>query len=71
MSLAVLELNDQALLIHTEQGQCISEPGFAQLTNKGIETGEVARSIAWRSPQASFNQYWRQLNQLPLPSSQR
>ncbi|MBT3798503.1 MAG: hypothetical protein HOG02_06360 [Porticoccaceae bacterium] len=71
MSLAVLELNDQALLIHTEQGQCISEPGFAQLTSKGIETGEVARSIAWRSPQASFNQYWRQLNQLPLPSSQR
>ena len=71
MSLAVLELNDQALLIHTEQGQCISEPGFAQLTSKGIETGEVARSIAWRSPQSSFNQYWRQLNQLPLPSNQR
>jgi hypothetical protein len=71
MSLAVLELNDQALLIHTEQGQCISEPGFAQLTTKGIETGEVARSVAWRSPQASFNQYWRQLNQLPLPSSER
>ncbi|MDE0747752.1 MAG: hypothetical protein OSB23_08215 [Porticoccaceae bacterium] len=71
MSLAVLELNDQALLIHTEQGQCLSEPGFAQLTTKGIETGEVARSVAWRSPQASFNQYWRQLNQLPLPSSQR
>ena len=71
MSLAVLELNDQALLIHTEQGQCTSEPGFAQLTTKGIETGEVARSVAWRSPQASFNQYWRKLNQLPLPSSQR
>jgi len=71
MSLAVLELNDQALLIHTEQGQSMSEPGFAQLTSKGIETGEVARSIAWRSPQSSFNQYWRQLNQLPLPSNQR
>ena len=71
MSLAVLELNDQALLIHTEQGQSISEPGFAQLTSKGIETGEAARSIAWRSPQSSFNQYWRQLNQLPLPSNQR
>jgi hypothetical protein len=71
MSLAVLELNDQALLIHTEQGQSASEPGFAQLTSKGIETGEVARSIAWRSPQSSFNQYWRQLNQLPLPSNQR
>ena len=71
MSLAVLELNDQALLIHTEQGQSISEPGFAQLTSKGIETGEVARSLAWRSPQSSFNQYWRQLNQLPLPSNQR
>ncbi|HIG67431.1 MAG TPA: hypothetical protein EYQ44_06410 [Porticoccaceae bacterium] len=70
MSLAVLELNDQALLVHTEQGQCISEPGFAQLTSKGIQTGEVARSIAWRSPQSSFNQYWRQLNQLPLPSNQ-
>jgi len=71
MSLAVLELNDQALLIQTEQGQCFSEPGFAQLTTKGIETGEVARSTAWNSPQASFDQYWRQLNQLPLPSNHR
>jgi hypothetical protein len=71
MTVAVLELNDQHLIIQTEDGTVHAEPGFAQLTASGIETGERARAIAWQQPQHSYNQYWRQFNQLALPSKQR
>ena len=70
MTLAILELNDQALLIQSEDGQSHMEPGFAQLTPTGIESGDSARASAWKNPQDSFNQHWRQLNQLPLPRKQ-
>lgn len=70
MTLAILELNDQALLIQSEDGQSHMEPGFAQLTATGIESGDSARASAWQNPQDSFNQHWRQLNQLPLPRKQ-
>ena len=70
MTVAVLELNDQNLLIQTEGGTLHAEPGFAQLTATGIATGDRARGSAWKEPQHSYNQYWRQLNQLPLPSKQ-
>lgn len=70
MTVAILELNDQALLIQSEDGQAHSEPGFARLTATGIESGDSARATAWSNPQNSFNQYWRQLNQLPLPGKQ-
>lgn len=70
MTVAILELNDQALLIQSEEGQSHFEPGFARLTATGIESGDSARATAWSNPQNSFNQYWRQLNQLPLPSKQ-
>ena len=62
MSLAIVELNDQNLLIQTDQGLFHCEPGFAQLHSTGIETGERARAAAWQQPQHSYNQYWRQLN---------
>jgi len=65
--LAVLELNDQSLLMRAGEGTLIQEPGFAYLGAGGIETGEVARAAAWKEPQYSVNQYWCQLNQKPLP----
>jgi hypothetical protein len=71
MTVAVLELNDQHLIIQTEDGTLHTEPGFAQLTASGIETGDRARAVAWQQPQHSYNQYWRQFNQLALPSKQR
>jgi hypothetical protein len=70
MSIAVLELNDQNLLIQTEDGAVHTEPGFAHLTATGIETGDRARACAWQQTQHCYNQYWRQLNQLALPSQQ-
>jgi hypothetical protein len=70
MTTAVLELNDQNLLIQTEDGTLYAEPGFAQLTTTGIDTGDRAKDRAWKEPQQSYNDYWRQLNQLPLPSRQ-
>ena len=66
MSLAVLEMNDQSLLIQTDGGVLFAEPGFACLTAEGIETGESAHALAWRQPQHGYNQYWSQLNQAPL-----
>ena len=71
MSLAVLELNDQSLLIETDQGSQHAEPGFARLTQEGIETGEEARSSAWEQPQNSYNQYWNLLNQTPLTANEK
>jgi hypothetical protein len=71
MTLAILELNDQALVIQSQDGQSFTEPGFAQLTATGIESGDNARATAWLKPQTSYNQYWRQLNQLPLPKKQQ
>ncbi|NND44984.1 MAG: hypothetical protein HKN58_06640 [Xanthomonadales bacterium] len=71
MSLAVLELNDQALLIQAEEGECHAEPGFASLSLDGIETGDGARASAWRQPQHSYNQYWAHLNQSPLAAAEK
>lgn len=71
MTLAVIELNDQHLLIQTDHGLLYGEPGFAQLTKTGITTGDTAKASAWQQPQHSYNQYWRQLNQQPLPSPQQ
>lgn len=71
MSLAVLELNDQALLIQAEEGAVHAEPGFASLSADGVVTGEAARASAWRQPQHSYNQYWAHLNQSPLAAAEK
>jgi hypothetical protein len=71
MTLAVLELNDQSLLIQAEGGPLHAEPGFACLTSDGIRTGEYARAISWSEPQHSYNQYWCHLNQAPMAAKQK
>ena len=71
MALAVLELNDQSLLIQADGGPLHVQPGFARVTASGIECGEDARASAWREPQHSYNQYWCHLNQTPLVASQQ
>ena len=68
MKTAVLEINDQNLMIRTEDGVLFTQPGFAQLTENSIETGEQARARAWLKPQYSYHDYWRQLNQNALPT---
>jgi hypothetical protein len=67
MVMAVLELNDQGLLIQSESGATASQLGFAQLTSVGIEYGQSAWESSWLKPQLSYNQYWRQLGQTALP----
>ena len=71
MRTAVIEFNDQALLIKTEEGELFSEPGFALHTEQGIITGQAARQEAWLQPQNSYRDFWRQLNQAQLPEDQR
>lgn len=71
MTLAALELNDQSLLIQTEDQSRYYEPGYARLTPEGIVTGEEARAVAWRETQHTYNQYWCHLNQAPLANRHR
>ncbi len=66
MTLAVIELNDQSLLIQAEDETRYSEPGYARLTDNGIVTGDEARENAWLDPLHIHNQYWCHLNQTPL-----
>ena len=68
MNAAVLQLNDQALLMLGEDGVLHAQPGFARVDAQGIVTGEEARSTAWLQPQHSYNQFWCHLGQAPLPS---
>ena len=70
MSTAVLELNDQALLIKTQDGEEFCEPGYALHTEQGIITGLAAQQQAWLQPQNIYRDYWRQLNQAQLPGDQ-
>jgi hypothetical protein len=71
MSTAVLELNDQALLIKTQDGEVFCEPGYALHTEQGIITGLAAQQQAWLQPQNIYRDYWRQLNQAQLPGDQQ
>jgi len=71
MRFAVLELNDQALLIKNQDGEVFSEPGFALHTGEGIVTGLEARKQAWLQPQNVYRQYWRNLNQTELSGDLR
>lgn len=71
MNTAVLEFNDQALLIKTQGGEVFCEPGFALHTEQGIITGVAARQQAWLQPQNIYRQYWQQLNQAQLPGDQQ
>lgn len=71
MTLAVIEFNDQSLLIQAEDETRYAEPGFARLTDQGIETGDEARKKAWLEPMHMYNQYWCHLNQTPLAQPHR
>lgn len=66
MTLAVFELNDSALGHGSSNDNWRYSPGFAQLADGHIVTGEAARSQAWLNPQHNFQQYWHQLNMIPL-----
>ncbi|MEM1411740.1 MAG: hypothetical protein AAGH19_05210 [Pseudomonadota bacterium] len=66
MSEAILELNDQALLIQTDGGALVAEPGCARLTYEGVITGGEALSRAWLEPQHTHDQYWAKLGTAPL-----
>ena len=71
MTTGFLLLNDTALTMQSAAGSVHEEPGFARVTDDGIETGETARATAWQEPQHSYNQYWVHLNQVPLASRER
>ncbi len=71
MSTAVLELNDQMLLIKNQTGEVYCEPGYALHTEQGIVTGLAAQQQAWLQPQNIYRDYWRQLSQALLPGNHK
>ena len=66
MSLAIIEINDSGHCCGNEMGEIFISPGYAFLTNDGIETGDIALKKSFLSPQKSFNQFWRQLSLSPV-----
>lgn len=71
MTRGAIEFNDQSLLIQADDETRYAEPGFARLTDSGVQTGEEARAVAWREPQHMYNQYWCHLNETPLANRHR
>ncbi|NNL96278.1 MAG: hypothetical protein HKO64_11710, partial [Xanthomonadales bacterium] len=71
MNTAVLQLNDQSLLMLGQDAVLHEQPGFARVDGEGIITGEAARATAWLQPQHSYNQFWVHLNQAPLASGEK
>ncbi|MEJ6707156.1 MAG: hypothetical protein QNK49_05605 [Porticoccus sp.] len=69
MGTAIIELNDSGHCCRNSKGEVFVSPGYAFLTNKGIDTGDIARLKSYLSPQQSFNQFWRQLSLSPLAHS--
>ena len=63
---AVFDLNDSAIGHGSSADNWQYSPGFAQLADGHIVTGEAALNQAWLKPQHSFQQYWHQLNLTPL-----
>lgn len=66
MSLAVLELNDAALLLGDAGGVVVRSPGFALLTADAPVLGEAARAAARIDPRRTNNQFWQRLGTEPL-----
>lgn len=71
MNAAVLQLNDQSLLMLGQDSVLHEQTGFARVDEQGIVTGEPARATAWLQPQHSYNQYWVHLNQQGLASREK
>ena len=66
MSLAVLELNDAALLLGDASGVRVRSPGFALLAAEAPVLGEAARASARIDPRRTISQFWQRLGTEPL-----
>lgn len=62
MTLHVLELNDAGIRVSDETGVLLTSPGYALVTESGIEFGEEARARSRVNPLHCFNQYWHRLS---------
>jgi hypothetical protein len=66
VSLAVLELNDAALLLGDADGVRARSPAFALLAADAPVMGEAARSTARIDPRRTLSQFWQRLGTEPL-----
>jgi hypothetical protein len=66
VSLAVLELNDAALVLGDAGGVLARSPGFALLAADAPVMGEAARACARIEPRRTMSQFWQRLGTEPL-----
>lgn len=66
MNLAVLELNDAALVLGDASGVLARSPGFALLAADAPVLGEAARAAARIDPRRTISQFWQRLGTEPL-----
>ncbi len=66
--IAILEINDQAITLTTQQGRYAS-PGYALFEGQWLALGEEAEQQARLQPRAANNQFWQQLSLEPLPNA--
>ena len=68
MSLAIIEINDSGHCCGNEMGEIFISPGYAFLTNDGIETGE--QGAATHAGNEPPRRWWRDVWRRPLPRKQ-
>ncbi len=66
MSVKVIELNDSAVSVSDESGLLLQSPGFAVVSDRGLQVGRAAEQQARLRPTSSFNKFWHQLSLEPL-----
>lgn len=62
-----IELNDAGIRVADVSGLLADSPGYAHLSEDGMQFGQVALGRAKLEPSLSFNRYWQHLDDQPLP----
>ncbi len=66
MATSVIELNDSEVRLGNNGVIAVRSPGYAFVSNDGIQIGEAAAGRTRLDPRAANNRYWKNLNQDPL-----
>src|SRR5690554_2176397 len=66
MSRVVLELNDQALRLYSDDGLQLSSPGYVTVIGKNAQFGQQAAEQSRLHPTHTNNEFWHRLNMEPL-----
>ncbi|MEQ8231525.1 MAG: FHA domain-containing protein [Gammaproteobacteria bacterium] len=71
MSQWVLELNDAAIRVTRDGALVDVSPGVAVVRSDAVLTGAQAAAARWLDPRATFDRFWQQPGEQPLPGATR